>query len=132
MSRLWTHPQVLALLLSAKESPEDDAPRLVLADWLEDHGEVDRAEFIRAQLRLAPGAGETDATCRTLRQRSAQLLQGNGDCWLGPLWRYWLAPSCWHRGLLCTGLPRSINPETIEAALGWGTRWSGRLRGIEV
>src|SRR5438105_1761734 len=105
MSRLWTHPQVVALLLSAKEAPEDDAPRLILADWLEDHGEPDRAEFIRAQLRLAPGSPELEAAAaRTLKQRSARLLQENGGCWLGPLWRYWLAPSCWHRGLLGTGL----------------------------
>jgi uncharacterized protein (TIGR02996 family) len=35
------------------EGPGDDAPRLVFADWLEDHGEPRRAEFIRLQCRLA-------------------------------------------------------------------------------
>jgi uncharacterized protein (TIGR02996 family) len=29
--------------------PEDDTVRLVLADWLEEHGEEDRARFIRLQ-----------------------------------------------------------------------------------
>jgi uncharacterized protein (TIGR02996 family) len=33
------------------ESPDDDAPRLVYADWLDEHGESDRAEFIRLQIR---------------------------------------------------------------------------------
>jgi uncharacterized protein (TIGR02996 family) len=36
-----------ALLRSVIDSPEDDAPRLVFADWLEEHGETQRAEFIR-------------------------------------------------------------------------------------
>jgi uncharacterized protein (TIGR02996 family) len=38
-----------ALLRAVLESPADDAPRLVLADWLEEHGHPDRAEFIRLQ-----------------------------------------------------------------------------------
>ena len=41
-----------ALLAGVRESPEEDGPRLVLADWLEDHGEADRAEFIRLQIRI--------------------------------------------------------------------------------
>jgi uncharacterized protein (TIGR02996 family) len=38
-------------------SPDDDAPRLAYADWLEQHGERARAKFIRYQIegaRLAP------------------------------------------------------------------------------
>lgn len=34
-------------------SPEDDHPRLIYADWLEERGEADRAEFIRVQCALA-------------------------------------------------------------------------------
>lgn len=34
-------------------SPEDDAPRLVYADHLEEHGQHDRATFIRVQCELA-------------------------------------------------------------------------------
>src|SRR6516164_9385292 len=33
--------------------PADDAPRLVYADWLEEHGEPERAEFIRLQCERA-------------------------------------------------------------------------------
>ncbi len=33
--------------------PADDTPRLVLADWLDDNGEAERAEFIRLQCELA-------------------------------------------------------------------------------
>ena len=35
------------------DHPNDDGSRLVYADWLEEHGDPARAEFIRLQLRLA-------------------------------------------------------------------------------
>lgn len=31
-------------------NPADDVPRLIYADWLEDHGQDERAEFIRVQI----------------------------------------------------------------------------------
>ena len=34
-------------------APDDDGPRLVYADWLEEHEECDRAEFIRLGCELA-------------------------------------------------------------------------------
>src|SRR5215213_6729162 len=42
-----------ALLQAILAAPDDDAPRLVFADWLDEHGEPDRAEFIRVQVELA-------------------------------------------------------------------------------
>jgi uncharacterized protein (TIGR02996 family) len=41
----------LAFLRGICDSPDDDAPRLVLADWLEEHGQGERAEFIRLDIR---------------------------------------------------------------------------------
>jgi uncharacterized protein (TIGR02996 family) len=32
---------------------DDDTPRLVFADWLQEHGEAERAEFIRVQIEAA-------------------------------------------------------------------------------
>ena len=46
-----------ALYRAILEAPEDDAPRLVYADWLEEHGRPQWAEFIRLQCeeeRLGP------------------------------------------------------------------------------
>jgi uncharacterized protein (TIGR02996 family) len=43
----------LDLLAAVLDSPSDDAPRLVYADWLDEHGQADRAEFIRLQCELA-------------------------------------------------------------------------------
>jgi uncharacterized protein (TIGR02996 family) len=42
-----------ALLGAILAAPDDDAPRLVFADWLEEHGDPARAAFIRAQVELA-------------------------------------------------------------------------------
>lgn len=33
-------------------NPADDVPRLIYADWLEEHGQEERAEFIRVQIEL--------------------------------------------------------------------------------
>jgi uncharacterized protein (TIGR02996 family) len=41
------------LLAAVLANPEDDSPRLVYADWLEENDDVDRARFIRAQCELA-------------------------------------------------------------------------------
>lgn len=40
------------LLQAILESPDDDMPRLVYADWLEETGRPERAEFIRLGLKL--------------------------------------------------------------------------------
>lgn len=41
------------LLKTIIDHPDDDASRLVFADWLDEHGEPERAEFIRVQCELA-------------------------------------------------------------------------------
>src|SRR5581483_6308863 len=41
-----------AFLRAIAEHPDDDLPRLVYADWLDEHGEPERAEFIRVQIEL--------------------------------------------------------------------------------
>lgn len=43
-----------ALLAAIRQSPDDDAPRLIYADWLDEHGDPDRAEFIRLQIKIDP------------------------------------------------------------------------------
>jgi uncharacterized protein (TIGR02996 family) len=65
-----------ALLAGVIEHPSDDGPRLVYADWLEEHGEQpERAEFIRLGVRrkklddLDPAAWVLDARIRQIRDR---------------------------------------------------------------
>jgi uncharacterized protein (TIGR02996 family) len=46
-------PMHAVFLDDIRAHPADDAPRLIYADWLQDHGEEERAEFIRVQCELA-------------------------------------------------------------------------------
>lgn len=41
-----------ALLQEVLRAPQEDAPRLILADWLEEEGQAERAEFIRVGVEL--------------------------------------------------------------------------------
>jgi uncharacterized protein (TIGR02996 family) len=77
----------LALLAAVLASPGDDTPRLVYADWLDEHGNPERAEFIRMQCELAKRVRETGGfgvcepghgpSCQcTLRRRERELLVG--------------------------------------------------------
>jgi uncharacterized protein (TIGR02996 family) len=78
--------------------PEDDAPRLVYADWLDDNEQPARAEFIRVQVRLAAlekGAPEGDE----LRRRQAELLGRHVSVWLGP-WEGAFPGTTFERGFL--------------------------------
>ena len=42
-----------ALLRAIGEQPEEDTPRLMYADWLEENGQAERADFVRNQVELA-------------------------------------------------------------------------------
>jgi uncharacterized protein (TIGR02996 family) len=71
--------------------PDEDAPRLIYADWLEEQGESDRADFIRVQCELAQ-LPETEHRRAGLEMRQNQLLQRHCKAWLGvlpvqPPWR---------------------------------------------
>ncbi|MCC6420255.1 MAG: TIGR02996 domain-containing protein [Gemmataceae bacterium] len=117
MSGLYQHPQVLALLQAAREQPEDDGPRLVLADWLEEAGDAHRAEFLRLQCALGPGPGWPDESARSrARERVAELLARFGGAWLDPLWQH---GGVWHRGLLSVELDRLRVPDGLGEMLPW-------------
>src|SRR5688572_26734802 len=66
------------------EHPDDDMPRLVYADWLDDHDEPERAEFIRVQIEIARGVGRA-VRLRRLRERERRLLWSNESTWTAPL-----------------------------------------------
>jgi uncharacterized protein (TIGR02996 family) len=73
-----------AFLAAIVEAPDDDAPRLVFADWLEDHGEVERAEFIRVQCDLARRPAD-DPSRPALELRERRLVRRHLRTWRAPL-----------------------------------------------
>ncbi|WP_157370008.1 TIGR02996 domain-containing protein [Zavarzinella formosa] len=50
MNDYTAHPEYLALIETVCTHPVDDAPRGILADWIQEHGDDERGEFIRKQL----------------------------------------------------------------------------------
>src|SRR5262245_35180079 len=73
-----------AFLADIAANVEDDGPRLVYADWLDDHGDAPRAAFIRAQCRLAT-MGPCDPERYVLEADETNLLAKHGKKWLKPL-----------------------------------------------
>lgn len=65
-----------ALLAAVCARPADDTPRLVFADWLDDHGDPARAEFIRLQIALA-----RDPVRQPGRRRSEAIKKVHGAAW---------------------------------------------------
>jgi uncharacterized protein (TIGR02996 family) len=96
-----------AFLQAIRESPDDNAPRLIFADWLEEHGNPERAEFIRVQCALAtlpPAAPGRPA----LQRRQQELLREHAKVWLGSL------PRLVHR---CTFRRGFVEKVSVEAAV---------------
>ena len=69
-----------AFLADIAANPEDDAPRLVFADWLEENGEPERALFIRVQCCLAQ-MDPYDRQRRELVRAEQKLLRAFGNRW---------------------------------------------------
>jgi uncharacterized protein (TIGR02996 family) len=86
------HPDWPAFLAAIVAEPDDDALRLVAADFLEENGDPSRAAFIRVQIALArleaSGLGHT---------AEAGALRKNEQTFFGPLSsspRLWAAEDC--------------------------------------
>jgi uncharacterized protein (TIGR02996 family) len=140
-------PVLAGLLADAREHPEDDGPRLVLADWLEDQpSEVDRArgEFVRIQceiariarqdprcadvmLRIPVASGrleqeldylaKRDPVLAGLRSREAELLKRYENVWVDVL-RQEVKHPHWWRGLMRVEMRANNFPLRLMAAIG--------------
>lgn len=71
-----------ALLRAIREQPDEDTPRLVYADYLDEEGDASRAEFIRLQVGRAR-LPEFDPRRAALEDREQQLLADHEPDWLG-------------------------------------------------
>lgn len=64
--------------------PDSDTLRLALADWLDEHDDAPRAEFVRVQIELARG-GPSPERRRELEIRQSELLRAHDTEWVAPL-----------------------------------------------
>src|SRR4051794_12464475 len=106
-----------AFLRAIIDRPDDDTPRLVYADWLDENGDPARAEFIRVQCELAT-LPEDDPRRPGLEDREHELLDANEGQWMGN-WRLeseTLAEWTWDRGFIGSvrGKGESIGEELFR------------------
>lgn len=75
--------ELAALVRAVVAHPDEDTPRLVLADWLDEHGEPARAEFIRLQIKRRWQRADDLATLG-IDARLAQLHKAHVRDWVAP------------------------------------------------
>lgn len=73
-----------AFLAAIIAQPDDTTTRLVFADWLEEHGDPDRAAFIRLQIQQSHLA-EEDPACEEIQHQTCPLFEKNKSKWLADL-----------------------------------------------
>jgi uncharacterized protein (TIGR02996 family) len=145
-----------ALLRTIAEDPDDDAPRLVYADWLDEHGDPRQAEFIRAQIAMArrPAGAPVDedlsarahALWRDLRKwrfvtgnwltmSLDHFRRGFYTAWYGKVGDFVaVAPEFWRYGPVenLTLLFDTFTPPTIQAREAAFSPAIGRIRNLRL
>lgn len=80
----WTEAETMGqredLLAAIYQAPEQDEPRLVYSDWLEDHGELPRAELIRLQIQIVK-LDEGDPEREPLKQKAREIERAHAGEW---------------------------------------------------
>jgi uncharacterized protein (TIGR02996 family) len=108
-----------ALLQAVCAEPDDDGPRLVYADWLEEHGNPARADFIRLQCERARLLTE-DPRRQALQSRERELLETYTAEWLAPLepwlFEYGPGPSSFFQRGFVEELTAWVDPFLKDAA----------------
>jgi uncharacterized protein (TIGR02996 family) len=74
-----------ARLRAICEQPDEDTPRLVFADWLQENGQPEYAEFVRAQVRHAELLRDASPDTNGLAQRARDLWVRYGERWRAEL-----------------------------------------------
>jgi uncharacterized protein (TIGR02996 family) len=111
---LQDHPEYRQLVNAVRAAPDDDLPRLVLADWLEEHDAPEWAEFIRVHCEAARHPHAARIWADTFTDAEAV----NPD---------------WQRALTCARRVRELWPAVAEVICGAGEEgeraqmtWDGR------
>jgi uncharacterized protein (TIGR02996 family) len=112
-----------SFLWAILDNPDDDGPRLVFADWLDEHGESAHAEFIRVQCALAAHPDEDDQWL-AWKVREEELWGALRERWQGALDELKLTRlglNDFRRGFVHT--PQGVFPEADVFARAAG-RWT--------
>jgi uncharacterized protein (TIGR02996 family) len=125
-------PELLALLAAVKAEPDDDTPKLALADWLQEQDHASdraRGEYLRLLVafdRLPPHDSDRAAARGQLRD-----LWKNYPAWLGPLPAagFKCDATSVLRGLLLAGIdgPQLASKKALAAAGSEEYAWVGGL-----
>jgi uncharacterized protein (TIGR02996 family) len=109
-------------------NPDDDLPRLVLADWLEENGDAVRANFIRLQCRRAQLSDE-HPEAETLDKQAWELRRAHADAWQQELPAWARRLRCqFRRGFVAEAI---LTPKQFFEKLP-GLRQRTPLEGIEI
>ena len=117
-----------AFLDAVHADPSADAPRLIYADWLDENGEPERAEFIRVQCELASTDADDSERARAAR-RERMLWWSHGTAWRQHL------PSTLRGCFFARGFPYpreiQLSPEAVLALdpdyLRYAPSWRVRM-----
>src|ERR1043166_2382184 len=101
-----------AFLQAIGDAPDDDTPRLIYADWLDEHGQPERAELIRVQCALARQPIDPQQETE-LRGREQDLLDRFGPEWLRPLTEQGGTPPVFRRGFPEPGPSARVRPSRV-------------------
>lgn len=122
-----------AFLRSIAAANTDNTARLVFSDWLEERGEVPRAEFVRVQCELA-SSKHHDEHRHELRVRERELLDAHRHEWC-QAFRLPIEEVCFERGLIDKmRLSEWDGGKLLEPAyaLGFATLTELDLSGLEL
>ncbi len=126
-------------LRSIEADPEDDTPRLVFADWFEEHGDEDRARFIRLQCEYHRRYGEdwlpgSSAHRRKMEREIEAILKRHREEWSRGL-PAWAREKEFKRGFLhvhsMTGKQFLDSAAAIRAVAPLATLFLRLLKGWE-
>ncbi|MBP3953971.1 TIGR02996 domain-containing protein [Gemmata sp. G18] len=106
-----------ALLAAIVAEPDEDTPRLVYADWLQENGDGGQAQFIRASIKLSL-MSEGAEGWKELRARLLGLEGARGEAWIKKVGLK-VAPLSWEcagfeRGLLTKAAYRNVEDFVAE------------------
>lgn len=93
-------PEHAAFLTAIRADPEDDTVRLVFADWLDEHGEEDRARLIRLQCEAEQHRRNLWPSLAREPDQEAQEIINRHPEWTDALYRHGAHKVIFGRGLI--------------------------------